>query len=189
MKKGISSRRNVSDKDKHKLLDADKFKTLESLFLMDGITPYQAAKIVGISYNTARLYFKDWAEELTEDEAHETWAMREKRVRARALEGIAKKIVAASERLRHIERIYGNIILKKDPKNSKKLITKHPNEIDPVLSSIYEKQIRMTEIFLTELQQQFDGIEMMPPAEAILERELEKLVAEKQAVLNEATTE
>lgn len=38
----------------------------------------------------------------------------------------------------------------------------------------------MNRVYFSELQQQYSAIELAPPAEAVLERELEKLIAQKQ---------
>jgi hypothetical protein len=84
-------------------------------------------------------------------------------------------------------------------------VTKHEKSLDRKLQAVvntldddkfeklnseierYERIVRLNDILASELQIQFDSIEMMPPSEAILDRELEKLIAEKQGISSKTT--
>ena len=162
----------------YKKISKEQLLELEELFLMDGITPNQAGKIVGVRFETAKSYFEKWAEDLVDDEHYETWVDRQKRIRARALEGITKDILATTERLRHLEVVFANIILTKNEKGA--LITKNVTEINHKLQYTYETQIRHNVELLAELKAQAFVISSAVPVNIILDRELSKAIAEKQ---------
>lgn len=165
----------------HKQITPAQEKELETLFFMDGITPYRASKIVGISRETAGKYFESWSADLITDEGYETWAVRQKRVRARALEGIAKKIIELSTRRHTLERIYGNFIYKKGKED--KLEIKPWNEIPHELVLNYESRLLALDRHLAELQAEYDSIEAKPPAEIILKQELLAMIEELETTL------
>jgi hypothetical protein len=173
---------------------------LRELFLEDGMTAYQAAQITGNHFRTVQNYFDEWADEIIKVSGHETWIAREKRVRARALEGISKKLTSVRTRLAKLYSILDELI------EVRSLVTKHEKALDRKLQAVvntldddkfdklnseierYERIVRLNDILASELQIQFDSIEMMPPSEAILDRELEKLIAEKQGISSKTTS-
>lgn len=132
--------------------------TLKDLFLQSGITPYQAAKKIGIDFKTAQNYFIKFAKELTDDPNHEDWFSREKRVRQRALEGYSTKIAEIRKRLDELRTILDDALKKNDHDRIEQ----------------YERMTRQNMVLLIDLQDRFDGLEMIPPSEAILEQELER---------------
>ncbi len=170
MKDNTPVRLVVGRQRHHKTISEAQEHELETLFFMDGITPYRASKIVGISLETATKYFEMWSADLITDEGYETWAQRQKRVRARALEGIAKKIIEQSTRRHTLERIYGNFIYKKGKENELEL--KDINLIPHELVLNYETRLLALDKHLAELQAEYDSIEAKPPAEIILRQEL-----------------
>lgn len=182
----ISNKSNKEKKKKHcqsnkanHTISENQKQELENFFLMSGITSYQAAKTVGVSPQTARTYYSLWAEELTEAGGHEPWFKREKRARAQSLEGISQQIIRIMKRLDYLNRIFYKLILKQDPKNKENFILKSVDEIDHHSVQIYEKAIRMNEIFLAEKQDQYNAIEIIPPSEDVLERVIEKHMRKK----------
>ena len=182
-KRASQSRKNENTEkfiSSNKISDEKKAQ-LEELFLMGGIGPYQASKIVGVHWNTASTYFKEWAEILIEAEGHEDFVLREKRARAHSLEGITKTILSVRKRRQDLERILGNLIYDKDKKDPKKFNLKDVYTIAHPIVLGYTSQIRQDEIYLTELQLQYDTIKRTPPIEVILDREVEKLIGEKLA--------
>jgi len=165
----------------HKQITPAQEKELETLFFMDGITAYRASKIVGVSRETATKYFEMWSADLITDEGYETWAQRQKRVRARALEGIAKRIIELSTRRHTLERIYGNFIYKKGKEEELEL--KNMNLIPHELVLNYETRLLSLDRHLAELQAEYDSIEAKPPAEIILRQELLAMLDELETKL------
>lgn len=183
----ISNKSNKEKKKKHcqsnkanHIISENQKQELENFFLMR-ITSYQAAKTVGVSPQTAKTYYDLWAEELTEDAGHEPWFKREKRARARSLEGISQQIIRIMKRLDYLNRIFYKLILKQDPKNKENFILKSVDEINHHYVQLYEKAIRMNETFLADQQDHYSAIEIIPPSEDVLDREVEKLIGEKLA--------
>jgi len=189
-KRASQSRRNdKSSKSKKKFIPEHKISEekkahLEEIFLMGGIGPYQASKIVGVHWNTASAYFTEWAEILVESEGHDDFVIREKRARAHSLEGITKTIIGVRKRRQDLERILGNIIYNKDKKDPEKFNLKNVDFIDHPVVLGYTSQIRQEDVLLTELQLQYDTIQRTPPVEIILDKEVEKIIGEKLAQKN-----
>ena len=164
-----------------RVLDPNTVRELENLFLMDGITPYAAAKIVGCMYPTAVRYFDEWAENLIASPDYETWAYRQKRVRARALEGITKKIMFVTQQRKDLERIVGNLMYeKKKDKETKleKLELLDPRYMNHPVILGYQGRITTLTQQLMELQSEYDAIDAAPPAEVILKKEIGQLINE-----------
>ena len=156
-------------------LDPATVRELENLFLMDGITPFAAARIVGCNFETARRYFDEWAENLLSTPEHETWAYRQRRVRARALEGITKKIMFVTRQRSDMERIVGNMMYSKVKHKETKLETielKDPMYIEHGVVLGYQQRITALTQQLMELQAEYDAIDAAPPADVILKKEL-----------------
>lgn len=158
---------------------------LEELFYMDGITAWHAHKLTGVSYRAVKKYFLDWGEKLVTDEQYESWIEKQKRVRARALEGLTQQIVNVQTRLSTLQNQYSQItqdIQEIGQGRNKRIITKHRHvsNIDPQLQYGIDDQLRKNTILLEDLKAQAFAIQMMPPAEAIIEQEMEKAIAAKQ---------
>lgn len=156
---------------------------LEMLFFMDGITSYAASKQVGIAKQTAREYFEMWAADLVSDNEYETWAQRQKRVRARALEGIAKRILELSTRKNTLVTIYENLIFNKPGKDGEFTGIKGPALMEHELVLSYDTRILALDRHLAELQAEYDSIEARPPAEIILRQELLAMMEELETTL------
>ena len=145
---------------------------IKELFLMDGITYTQAAALAGVSVPTARAYFQRWAEEMVEEPSYENWSARQLRVRARALEGITKQLLAVSEHLTTIQRIYNGIIYEEDGETLRK-----PDEINHITQRAYASQIRETMEMMGGLRTESLVIQSAPPPDVILDREIEQAIA------------
>lgn len=161
---------------------------LQELFYMDGITAWHAHKLTGVTYRAVKKYFQVWGEELVNDEEHEPWTEKQKRVRARSLEGLTRQIVNVQTRLTTLEHQYAQ--LTRDTHEvggssggtgkNKKIIHKykHVSQINPQLQYGLDDQLRKNTILLEELKAQAFAIQMLPPADVILEKEVEKQLAE-----------
>ena len=104
--------------------------TLKELFLMDGMTAYQASQITPYNFRTVQVYFDEWADEIIKVSGHEIWIAREKRVRARALEGISKKLTSVRTRLAKLYSILDELI------EVRSLVTKHEKQLDRKLTQL-----------------------------------------------------
>jgi len=128
------------------------------------MTPYQASQLTKINYRTVKKYFVEFAEELTNEESHEDWFAREKRVRQRALEGYSKRIKSIRDRMVQYD----------------KLLDKSLNQKDHELIDQYERITRNQTVILIDLLDRFDSLEMAAPTEILLEKEIEIRIATKQ---------
>lgn len=176
MVKKTGSSHTVTRKSNNKL-SPDKLSELESLFLMGGISSYQSAKQVGVDPKTSAIYFEEWAEKLVADEDHLTWATKEKFAKARYKEALTKRMIKVRSRLTYFENLLTRVITIKS-KNKKR----EPNyELTADFIEKYEKLVRLTEIQYNELQQEYAAIDMMPPTEVLLQKEIERILNEKQS--------
>lgn len=172
----------LSERKKSKITP-DQEAQLEMLFFMDGITSYAASKQVGIDKETAKQYFESWSADLVGEEDYETWGQRQKRVRARALEGIAKRIIELSTRKTTLVKIYENLIYKKSDKKGESDTIKGPLTMLHNLVLAYDTRILALDGKLIELQAEYDSIEAKPPAEIILRQELLNMLEEMETNL------
>jgi len=136
---------------------------LKDLFLEGGMTPYRASLILNIDNKTASKYFREFADELVENESHEDWFDREGRVRQRALEGISSQI-------NEVRKILEPFELK-----LKKLLAKKDFDLDAIVP--IEKIVRLNRKFLVDLIDNYDAVDMTPPMRIILEKEMEARIA------------
>lgn len=168
-------------KREHRLSD-EKIAALKELFLMGGITPTQAGIFVGVNFLTVKTYFQEWAEEIIHDPEHLTWAEREAHARVRALESITKQIMKVNETIARFEKILENLLVKKNKQSGEFELKEDVMDIENIIYRIVniEKIVRLNNIYHSELQMQYASIEMMPPVAAILEKELEKWILDKQ---------
>ena len=156
---------------------------LKEMFLMDGITYTQAAKLAGVNPKTAREKFMAWAQELVEDENYEGWVQRQQRVRARALEGITKQILSVQEHLDTLQRIYNGIVfvppgIAADGQPTEARI-KPVEEIDHTAQRVYAAQIQEVQQMLGNLRAESLVIQSAPPPDVILDREIEQAIASR----------
>jgi len=139
---------------------------LKELFLESGITPFQASKKLDISPHTAKHYFIKFADQLTKQETHEDWFSREKRVRARALEGYSTSIDKIRKRIEQYDKLLDISIKQKDHK----------------LIEQYERIVRNETVIIIDLLDRFDGLEMAAPTEVLLAKEIEIRIGLKNGV-------
>jgi len=165
---------------------------LRELFYEDGITPWSASISAKCGYEYAIAKFKEFGDYIVEKET-EDWIDRNERVRKRALEGIAKNIAKAKEAFKRLQdqlwgarEIHNKIKLKlaqklEDEPFGEVLINNLNIEKNyGYYVATLEEKIKGQHIFLSELVQQYDAIEILPPPSAVLQAELEKRIAEKQ---------
>lgn len=145
-----------------------KVSKLRELFYMGGITPNAAANIAGVDYLTAKTYFTEFAEELTEEDEHTPWAVREAHARARHMESITKNIIEVQESLDYYKSRLKKLIKKEKDGKSVKLI-----EAD--------RLVRDNRVILYELQTEYADLDSMLPTEILLQAELEKLLHDNKA--------
>ena len=159
----------------NKTISHEKQEQLEELFIMDGITPYQAAKVVGIHQKTANRYFEQWAEELIQEPDHESWAYRQKRVRVRALEGITKKIIYVNSQRDNLQQVQHRLMFVKE---GDEFVLKPEEYLKDNLVLAYNRGIMELTSQLMELQDEYDAIDSQPPASVILKHEIIELANE-----------
>ena len=160
-------------------ISKDKERELENLFLMDGITPYQAARIVDIKFETARRYFSMWSERLISDPEYESFASRQKRVRARALEGYTRKIMFITNQRNNLEKTLSNLIYMKNKKDE--LVLRPTDKMKHDLVLAYNSKIAVLNQQLMELQNSYDAVDARPPADVILRQEMTEMLHEIQS--------
>ncbi len=178
-KQGICAYSGENDKRDWRKISKEKEIELEEYFIMDGITPNQAAKLTGITRPTVKLYFDMWAEELISEPDHETWAYRMKRVRVRSLEGYTKKIIKyTSRREMYDKMIFQMTHIEKKTKDEKtgeetvefvlKSLSKIPH--NKVLS--YEGKLQTLDNQLILLQNLYDAMDAQAPGDILLKQEI-----------------
>lgn len=164
---------------------------LKELFIQGGVSSYQAALETGYDPKTVKEKFKNWSKELVGEQDRESWFEREKRVRQRALEGLSFKLLQVRNKL----KVYNKLLavsfgLSEDDFKSKdiekRIDTTKLTAADHEKIELYEKIVRLNTILESELQQQYDVLEMTPPSEEVLLMEVEKLIATK-AITNKNT--
>ena len=160
-------------------ISKDEKEQLQNLFLMDGITPFQASKVVGVHRATAQRYFDMWAEELVHEPEHESWAYRQNRVRARALEGITKKIIYVNRQRYNLEQVLDRQMFIKDDDGE---FLKSADNMQDNLVLAYNHSIMELTAQLMTLQDEYDAIDSQPPAAVILKQEILDLANEIQRV-------
>ncbi len=173
-KKGYTHKETRKSKKTTRTLTSVKITELEQLFFIGGITSYAASKEVGIDPKTAKVYFIEFAEKLTEDEDHIPWATREKHARARYLESITRRVIKIKTRLEYYDNKLTKIITIE--KNGKK-IPDYNADINKIEK--WDRLVRNTSLELNELQSEFALMDSMIPTDVLLQHELEKMVNEK----------
>lgn len=192
---------------KNKKATVELDKKLRELYDEDGITPWRASIIAKCGYKYAIAKFTEFGTDAMEAEK-EDWLDRNERVRQRALEGLSLKIKKQSgvlkrleDQLSHAKELHDGILQKTGEKLLETNLGQAVSHLDQkdvmILAKILvndlnleknygyyvttiEDKIKMEEVFVSELVQQFDAIEILPPPKTILEAELERRIAEKQ---------
>jgi len=183
-------------------------KILKELYYEDGITYTHAAEIAGCSKLYASIEFKKLGSEIAQyREKDEDWIDKNDRVRDRALEGLSRKIRYSDEviggyrtRIREQKAIQLAILPNAAEALADTALAGIISKIDvKVMLQIYNligsslnmhkdygyyiEQIinnKRAEIVLhAQLQQQYDTIEILPPAKEVLNAEIEKRIAIK----------
>lgn len=172
VKDKTAKRKTIKKSNKaNNTLSPEKVQVLETLFLIGGISSHAASKEAGVDPKTATIYFEEFAERLVEDKDHLTWAIKEKYARARYQEGLTKRIMTVRNRLTYFQNRLTKIITVK--KGSSLIANDKPNEVK---LEKYERYVRNTEIQLSELQQEYAMIDMMPPTEILIQKEIENMI-------------
>jgi len=145
---------------------------LKELFLIDGMTAYQASEESDYDFKTVSNYFKEWADDIIETECHENWIDGEARIRTRSLEGTSMKLTVIRKRLSKLQIILDDLITlrtftapnDKLPAKIQKLINSlDSDKIDKLNQEIerYERIVRNNDILSSELQQQHDVLYLL----------------------------
>jgi len=158
-------------------LSTNKVKDLQDLFFEDGITSNKAAQLTGVDPKTAKKYFEKWSKQLVDDDAHETWVDRNTRVRVRAIEGFANTIYEVSKLRKRFSQRLEKILNKIESleKSGKKSTNNEIEKLETKLVS-YERIVRKNTVLESELKQQYDAIQILPPSNEVLEAEIEKYI-------------
>ncbi len=182
---------------------------LLELFNEGGITHGHAGELARCSRQYASEKFKKFGDEIQASQpVYESWVMKNDRVRDRALEGLSRNVKNCDDtiqelkkRLKEAQSVQTEIF----PETANKV---QDTELGEALKHITAKtlfaiykflstdmnmwknygyyvetisnNLRAETILKAEFQQQFDTIEILPPATEILDREIEKRIAEKQ---------
>jgi Ni,Fe-hydrogenase I large subunit len=184
-------------------------KQLLALFNEDGITYSHAAEITKCSRQYASNQFKIFGDKIEANkQIYESWIEKNDRVRDRALEGLSRNvkncddnIVGLKEHLKKAQSVQAAIIPKMVDTVNDSEIGRMLKHVDfKVTLAIYQElskdlnmyknygyyvetisnNLRAETILKAELQQQYDTIEILPPASEVLDREIERRIAEKQ---------
>ena len=178
---------NTSDRTKTKLSTA-KHTHLEHVFFMNGITVHRASQLTGIREETVKKYFKRWSDALIAEQ-DETWAERQKRVRARALEGLAMKLTECRERRNTLYNVYQQLLFTKtgitinSPTGKKVKKTKntmlklrHLSDIEHDLVLNYEAKLQTLDKHLLDIDTEYNAMDCKPPNETVLQAELTLMI-------------
>jgi hypothetical protein len=127
------------------------------------MTAYRASEISKVNYKTVKKYFNEFADQLCQEENHEDWFTREKRVRQQALEGYSKQI----------KQIQDDII------KYRKILTVKIEEDDDTGIDQYERIVRLQTSVLIDLTERFNELQLALPSEVLLDKEMEIRMAAK----------
>lgn len=179
------------------------------LFNEDGITYGHAAEIAKCSNEYASKKFYEFGDKIEKNKLiYESWVDKNDKVRDRSLEGISRNVVQCDstileikKRLEKAQEMQAAIIPKiiDRVENSDVGAVLKNVDFDVILGIVkavssdlnlwknfgyyaetISNNLRAEIVLKAELQQQFDAIEIMPPASEILDREIERRIAEKQ---------
>ena len=183
-------------------------KNLEKLYFEGGITYTQAGQLADCSRQHASLMFKKFGDEIVQfKEKDEDWITKNDRVRDRALEGLSTNVRECDNSLTSLEKRFKKTVEIQNavlPDTVAKLQqTKLGEAIEHLKTSdvfaifkIINTDINLWKNFgyliemissnfkaertlKAELQQQYDFIEILPPPSEVLDRVIERRIAEK----------
>ena len=183
-------------------------KKLEELYFEGGITYTQAGQLADCSRQHASLMFKKFGDEIVQfKEKDEDWITKNDRVRDRALEGLSTNVRECDNSLASLEKRFKKTVEIQNavlPDTVAKLQqTKLGEAIEHLKTSdvfaifkIINTDINLWKNFgyliemissnfkaertlKAELQQQYDFIEILPPPSEVLDRVIERRIAEK----------
>lgn len=183
-------------------------KKLRELYYQDGITYTHAAELAGCGADYSALMFKKFGEEIARNKPiDEDWLAKNDRVRDRALEGLSRQIADSDNEIIKFnariksakliqlailpnaagqleETALGGIIARIDVKKMLEIynlvgsaLNMHKNYGYYVEQIVKNKREEIT--LHAQLQQQYDTIEILPPAKEILNAEIERRIAAK----------
>jgi Ni,Fe-hydrogenase I large subunit len=184
-------------------------KILLKLFNEDGITFSHAAEITGCSRQYASKKFAEFGDIIDkEKQVYDSWVDKNDKVRDRALEGLSRNVADSdrnieriAEHLKRAQSVQAAIIPQMIDEVEDSEIGQALQHVDQkVVLQIYQKlskdlnmyknygyyietisnNLRAEKTLKAELQQQYDTIEILPPASEILDKEIERRIAEKQ---------
>lgn len=140
---------------------------IEDYFFEGGITATQVARILHCDNKTISSRWNLIADTIATNENHEDWYKREERVRTRALEDLSCQVKSQRKMLEPFVKLLDTI-----PKDRANL-----EDLERV-----EKIVRLNRTILSELIDEFNATEMMPPMRIILEKETEVRIAAKNGI-------
>jgi hypothetical protein len=205
MKHKKQPKNHPKDKTNRRKIDAK----LLDLFNESGITFSHAAEIAGCSRQYASEQFKKFGDEIEKQQnKFGSWVEKNDAVRIRALEGLSRQVNDSDQRIQDLKdrleksksvqaSMEPEMIEKiKDGPLGKALQGIDFNDVIALVNYIsnnlnlwknmgyyvetISNNLRSEITLKAELQQQYDVIEIMPPASEILDREIERRIAEKQ---------
>jgi len=176
-------------------------RVLKQLYFQDGITYTHAAEIAKCDIEHASLMFKKFGDDIqTHKEDDADWIERNDRVRESTITRMEEKRKKINEIQQAIlpdlaqkveDTEVGQVILEGIDKE--KIVWKDVLELQKILNkdlnlfknfgyyvTTLEERIHTENIFNAELQVQYDTIEILPPPSEVLNREIEKRIADKQ---------
>ena len=183
-------------------------KNLEKMYFEGGITYTQAGQLADCSRQHASLMFKKFGDEIVQfKEKDEDWITKNDRVRDRALEGLSTNVRECDNSLASLEKRFKKTVEIQNavlPDTVAKLQqTKLGEAIEHLKTSdvfaifkIINTDINLWKNFgyliemissnfkaertlKAELQQQYDFIEILPPPSEVLDRVIERRIAQK----------
>lgn len=182
--------------------------TLKKLYYKGGITYSQAGEKAGCSRQHASLMFKKFGDEIAQYQIKdEDWITKNDRVRDRALEGLSTNVIECDGTLSELkERLKKAIEIQEavlpdtvarlqNTKLGEAIEHLKPGDVFAIYKIINNdinmyknygylveqitSDMRAERTLKAELQQQFDIIEILPPPSEILDRVIERRIAEK----------
>lgn len=183
-------------------------KKLEQLYFEGGITYTQAGQLADCSRQHASLMFKKFGDEIAQYQVKdEDWISKNDRVRDRALEGLSNNVTQCDDALETLEKrlkktteiqqaVLPDTVAKlQQTKLGEAIEHLKMSDVFAVykiintdinlwknfgyLVEMISSNLKAERTLKAELQQQYDFIEILPPPSEILDRVIEKRIAEK----------
>ncbi len=183
-------------------------KKLKELYYQDGITNRKAGEIAGCSAEEAGKQFKIIGAEVADHQVKdEDWITKNDRVRERSLEGLSEQIYHCDLVLKRLnddrkkvkqmhENILPDLTQKVQDTELGEMLEKCDAKTVLYLQKVlnrdldlyknygyylltFDEKIQTREVLKAELQQQYDTIETLPPPSEVLDRVVERKIAQK----------